>query len=538
MRFGAIAIVMISLFAALFARLWFLQVMTAPEYQVAAENNRVRVVQVEAPRGRILDRNGLELVTNRRSIVITIDWQRYNRLERPAQKGLLRRLSQVLTLDADRRASGALPAGDPGAQTSSTTADPGGAASSTTEPPASTTTTPAPAGTVLTGADRPKKVTPEQLEQRLADARFSHFKPVPVATEVSEDLEIFLTEHADDFPAVAAERITIRSYEYGQLLAHVLGYVGAINEEELEAYQNDAKPYEEDDEIGKEGIERTMEAELRGTPGEVRYEVDARNVPVRRLEGGRKPIPGNDVSLSIDINLQYLAEKALAAQIKVVASDAICDPDGCKDGGTSGSVVMQSPKDGTILAMASYPTYDPSEFVGGISTEDYAELTSVGNHQPLVNKAIAGAYAPGSTWKLFSAYAGLSNRQITPSTPVNDPGFYKVQDCQESAGEDCEREGFRRNPNGTVNLSSSLTRSSDVYYFKLGDDMWLRRDQLGDDALAKSYAMWGFGADTGLDLPGEADGRVPDPAWKHAYAEDVYDGNEAKIAGLRHLVLG
>ena len=148
---------MLSLFAALFARLWFLQVMTAPEYQVAAENNRVRVVQVEAPRGRILDRNGNVLVDNRRSIVVTVDWQRYNRLERPAQIDLLRRLAQVLTLDAARRAAGELPSGDPGAQAPSTTADPGGTASSTTtEPPASTTTTTAPAGTVVTGADRPE----------------------------------------------------------------------------------------------------------------------------------------------------------------------------------------------------------------------------------------------------------------------------------------------------------------------------------------------------------------------------------------------
>ena len=145
----------------------------------------------------------------------------------------------------------------------------------------------------MTGADRPKEVTPEQLEKRLADARFSHFKPVPVATEVSEDLEIFLTEHADDFPAVAAERITIRSYEYGQLLAHVLGYVGAINEDELDATtRTTTSPTRRTTRSARSGIERTMEAELRGTPGEVRYEVDARNVPVRRLDGGREADPG------------------------------------------------------------------------------------------------------------------------------------------------------------------------------------------------------------------------------------------------------
>jgi penicillin-binding protein 2 len=526
MRFGAIAIVMISLFAALFARLWFLQVMTAPEYQVAAENNRVRVVQIEAPRGRILDRNGNELVKNRRSIVVTVDWQQYDRLERPDQLSLLNRLSQVLTDDAARRATGAIPSGDPGAQTTTTPED--GSSSTTDLPASTTTTTTAPAGTVVTGADRPTPVTVEQLEERLADPRFSHFKPVPVATEVSEELEIFLTEHAEEFPTVAAERITIRSYEYGQLLAHVLGYVGALNEDELEEFQNDEKPYEQDDEIGKSGIERSMEAELRGTPGEVRYEVDARNVPVRRLEGGRPPVPGNDVYLSIDINLQYLAEKSLAAQVKVVNGRRVCDAAGCKDGGFSGSVVVEDPRDGTILAMASYPTYDPSEFIGGISTEAYAALTSEGNHEPLFNKAISGSYAPGSTWKLFSAHAGLANGQVTPTTPVNDPGYYDVAGCETSSGNRCRFNGFRQKAIGTVDLRSALTQSSDVYFYKLGDEMWQRRGQLGEDALARTYREWGFGTETELGLAGESDGRVPDPEWLRGFAEQLYPDDPEK----------
>ena len=528
MRFGAIGIVMISLFAALFARLWFLQVMTAPEYQVAAENNRVRVVQVEAPRGQIKDRNGNVLVGNRRSIVVTVDWQEYNLLERPDQLDLLTRLSQVLTEDADRRATGVLPAGDPGGQPPTTSTPPDG--SSTTSAPVTTTTsTTAPAGTVVTGSDRPRPVTVEQLEQRLADARFSHFKPVPVATEVSEDLEIFLTEHSDEFPTVAAERITIRDYRYGQLLAHVLGYVGAINESELEEYQNDDKPYEQDDEIGKDGIERTMETELRGIPGEVRYEVDARNVPVRRLEGGRKPVPGHDISLSIDINLQYLAEKSLAAQLEIVKGRRVCDAAGCKDGGTSGSVVVEDPRNGEILAMASYPTYDPSEFIGGISTEAYAALTSEGNHSPLFNKAISGGYAPGSTWKPFSAYAGLANGQVAPNTPVVDPGYYDVDGCKPETGAKCRFKNFGGQENGTVTLTSALTRSSDVYFYNLGDKLWQRRGEIGDDALAKAYAQWGFGADSGLGLPGEADGRLPTPDWKRAYAKDAYEGNPKLI---------
>jgi penicillin-binding protein 2 len=518
MRFGAIGIVMISLFAALFARLWFLQVMTAPQYEVAAENNRVRVVQIEAPRGQIKDRRGNVLVGNRRSIVVTVDWQQYDRLDRPEQSALLGRLAKALTDDAARRAAGAIPAGDPGSATSPSTTG------STSTSGSTTTSTTAPAGTVVVGQDQPAPVTADQLEKRLADPRFSHFKPVPVATEVSEDLEIYLTEHADEFPTVAAERITVRDYRYGQLLAHVLGYVGAINSDELKAYQNEDKAYEEDDEIGKSGIERSMERQLRGRPGEVRYEVDARNVPVRRLDGGRAPVPGNDVYLSIDINLQYLAEKALAAQLRVVQTKpgGICDTAGCQQGGFSGSVVVEDPRDGTILAMASNPTYDPSEFVGGISTGAYAALTSKGNHEPLFNKAISGMYAPGSTWKLFSAYAGLSSGQITPGTTVDDQGQYKVQNCDESGGARCTFRGFHNVKNNTVNLSSAITRSSDVYFYKLGDEMWINRGRLGDDALAKAYRQWGFGADTGLDLPGESDGRVPDPKWLAGFAKALY----------------
>src|SRR3954467_8257355 len=151
MRFGAIAIVMVSLFAALFARLWFLQVMTAPEDQVAAENNRVRVVQVEAPRGQIRDRNGTVLVGNKRSIVVTVDWQRYNRLDRPVQMSLLTHLAKVLTDDAARRASGEVPSGDPGPEpTEEQSSSP-----SSTESGSTTTSTTAPAGTVLPQADQP-----------------------------------------------------------------------------------------------------------------------------------------------------------------------------------------------------------------------------------------------------------------------------------------------------------------------------------------------------------------------------------------------
>jgi len=534
-RFGVVGIVTLSLFAALFARLWFLQVMTAPEYQVAAENNRVRIVQQEAPRGRILDRKANVLVDNRRSIVVTIDWQRFTDMDQPEQGALLARLARRLTEDRQLQALGAVPPGDPGAI-------PGPETTATTEPdepttsaPESTTTTSTvPEGTISTEPVVPEPVTVDQLRARLADARFSHFKPVPVATEVSEDLEISLTEHAEEYPTVAVERITVRDNRYGQLLAHVLGYVGAINEEELEATQNNEKPYELDDEIGKTGIERSMEARLRGVPGEVRYEVDARNRLVRRLPGGRAPVPGDDVYLSIDIDLQYLTEKSLAAQIALQDDQDRCDSRGCFDAGKEGSVVVTDPRNGEVLAMASYPTYDPAEFVGGISTAAYDALNAAGNRTPIVNKAIAGQYAPGSTWKLFSAHAGLANGQIDPGTQVNDPGYYDIPDC---GGDDCELQGYNRTEHGSVGLAEALTVSSDVYFYKLGDDMWRRRDQLGDDALARTYQQWGFGADTGIGIVGEEEGRTPTPASKRELAAILYDDpaerrdNEGWFAG-------
>ena len=361
----------------------------------------------------------------------------------------------MLTLDAARRASGLLPAGDQGAQTTTTSTPPGDTTSSstTTVPPESTTTTttpvrharhrcrPAPGG-----LGRPAREAPGRppLQPLQAGARRHRGERGP-----------------RDLPHRARRRVPRWRRSGSPSAATSTGSCSptssgtwAINEDELADYQNDKKPYEQDDEIGKSGIERTMEAEP-GTPGEVRYEVDARNVPVRRLEGGSKPIPGNDVYLSIDINLQYLTEKSLAAQLKVVNERRVCDVMGCLDGGSPAAWSSRT-RDGSILSMASYPTYDPSEFIGGISTEAYASLTSQGNHEPLFNKAISGSYAPGSTWKLFSADAGLENGQITPSTPVNDPGFYDVANCETAAGARCRFYGFGRNELGR---STSRPRS-------------------------------------------------------------------------------
>ncbi|HEX4902461.1 MAG TPA: hypothetical protein VFV42_06600, partial [Acidimicrobiales bacterium] len=227
-RLGILAIVSIALFLALFARLWYLQVMTSESFTEAAEANRIRVVQVEAPRGRILDRDGTVLVDNRVSIVVTVDRVRFADLEDGERRSMLRRLAEELTRY-----------GTP--------------------------------------------VTPEQLQDRVDDVRYSRYAPVPVADDVTEELKIYVEEHQAEFPAVAVERVAVRRYPFGTRAAHVIGYVGEINDEELEEREGKPKTYIRGNKIGKTGIERIYEDDLRGMPGQTVYEVDAHGTPVRIL---------------------------------------------------------------------------------------------------------------------------------------------------------------------------------------------------------------------------------------------------------------
>ncbi|HXH57044.1 penicillin-binding transpeptidase domain-containing protein [Iamia sp.] len=545
-RHHVLGIVALSLFAALFTRLWYLQVLTTDDYELAARNNRTREVISDAPRGRILDRNGTPLVENRRTIQITISYQDFTALDEASQGEVLRRLARELTEDQLLRHEGTRVENDPGAVAPEGAVDEegddGGAvddeAAGATGDDEDAAVRPTPAG-VATGArnpdgqgpmrrEAPEAITEDTLRERLEDPRFEKFKPVPVATDVSEQLEVYLRERPELFPTVTAERVTVRDYHYGALLAHVLGYVGSITDTELDEFQNPSKPYENDDQIGKTGIERGLEPELRGTPGRVVYEVDARNRPVREItDQRREPRAGNDVYLTVDINLQYLVEKGLAAEIerrRGVIDDGCwyeeCDPPGA-------GVVALDPDGGEVLAMASYPTYDPNLFVGGITTRDYEAISDPeeveAHHDPLSNRAIAGQYPPGSTFKLFSAYAGLAADQIEPSDIYDDTGIYRFrEDCDTSVEvSNCYKRNAGRKEHGPVDLSRALTVSSDTYFYKLGNEAWLRRDAIGDAALQEQMELWGLGQTSGIDLRGEAPGRVPTPTWLREFSEEI-----------------
>ena len=389
-RHHVFGIVAVSLFAALFTRLWYLQVLTTDDFELAAQSNRTQEVILDAPRGRILDRNAQVLVENRRSIQVTVSYQDFIDLDPPEQSEVLRRLgrrAQRGPAAALRRRAGAQRPRQRGADAAQAaragpplTRAPSRTRPGRTRRPRRTTrgrTRPGsrppgwpPAPRTPTARPRcdeaaPEPVTEETLRDRLEDPRFSKFKPVPVATDISEQLEMYLRENPEEFPTVTVERVTVRDYNYGALLAHVLGYVGSITDDELATAQNDEKPYENDDEIGKSGIEAGMERELRGTPGRVVYEVDARNRPIEELvELRRSPsraATSTSPSTSTSSTWSRRAWRPRSSAGKGVSDNGCfvtaCDPPG-------GAAVAVDPRNGQVLAMASYPTYDPNLFVG------------------------------------------------------------------------------------------------------------------------------------------------------------------------------
>jgi penicillin-binding protein 2 len=464
LRLSILGIVVFAMFAALFTRLWYLQVMSTDEFQVVAQANRTREVPVEAPRGRILDRNGKVLVDNRVSIQVTIDRTVLNDLEDDERTDVLTRLAEGLSQ-----------AGKP--------------------------------------------TTVAQLEERVADQRYSPYVPIPVAGDVPEDLKIWIDERADELPSVAADRVAVRRYPYGPLAAHVLGYTGKVTKEELELVGNSPKPYTLNDEIGKAGIERVFEADLRGTPGVTLLEVDTEGKTIRVIpEGTTAPIPGDDVVLNVDIDVQATAEQALQTSLNRAAERPPHGGD-LPNVGKVGSTVVLDPVTGGVIAMASLPAYDPTRFVDGISETEWAELSDPASHYPLNNWALQGQYAPGSTFKPFTAWSALTAGLLTPKSTVNDTGAFSVPGCR---GEKCIFRNDGGKAYGIVDLRKSLTVSSDFYYYNIGARFWVEQDALGGpERFRDLLQQWGFYNKTGIDLPGEQAGRIPSPAWLKGYCEQA-----------------
>jgi penicillin-binding protein 2 len=501
LRLGIVAIVIVSLFGALLVRMWSLQVVDAERYIQVSEANRVRLVSDEAPRGRILDVNGRVIVDNRISRVVTADRRAIDDLDPVARDALLERLA-----------------------------------------------------TELSSFGVPTKV--DRLERRLVDPQYDPVQPIPVAVDVPQDFELFLAEHGGEFPGIEVRRTSVRSYPTGATAAHLVGYVGRISADEYQAASAAvrlaadggspelsnvlagaiAKPYQPGSSIGKTGLERAYEKELRGVPGQRTIEVDATGQAVRTVSVV-PAVPGNDLQLTIDIGLQQQAEVQLAAQLESLRGTRIRAGEITR--APAGAVVLSDPRDGSLRAMASYPTYDPGDFVNGISTERYEALTGgAATENPLTNRAVTGQYAPGSTFKPLVAWAALASGIIAPTTTYEDGGVYEIANC---TGPGCRRTNDNEAAIGIVDIARSLTRSSNVYYYWLGDLFWQARGARGD-LLQQNLEALGLGSITGVPLAGEAAGVVPGPSWKAATWESLpedqkpfgdprwYPGDEANMA--------
>ena len=417
LRVGVAGMLVLAAFGLLLARFVWLQVLQHEAYRAKAEENRIAVVPVPPSRGLILDRNGEVLARNYLAYTLEIFPAQVQDLE-----ATIAQLAEFVDIQPRDRA---------------------------------------------------------RFRKLLQETR--NAESMPIRTRLTDEEVSRIAANRWRFTGVDIKARLFRQYPYGEVASHVIGYIGRITTrdlERLEGLEVDAN-YRGTDYIGKAGIEASYQQELHGTTGLERVEIDAAGRGMRTLSRVSAQA-GNNISLTLDIRLQEVAERAFGAR--------------------RGALVAIEPATGGVLAFVSVPGYDPNLFVDGIDPQSWDALNNSPDH-PLNNRAIAGVYPPGSTFKPFMALAALELGKRTPRSTINDPGYFVFGDRR-----------FRDSKpggHGTVDMYKSIVMSSDVYYYMLANDM-------GIDAIAGFMKRFGFGTRTGIDLEGEAAGVLPSPEWKQA----------------------
>ena len=377
----------------------------------------------------------------------------------------------------------------------------------------------------------------QELEDRYVSKRYNQLQPVPLKEDVSEDLAIFLRERSEDYPGIDIVENWRREYPYAPMASHVLGFLGAIRKSETTYYKN--LGYDPDARVGQFGVEQTYESVLRGKSGYVKYEVDSRGRILRLIER-KEPIPGNDLQLSINLDIQQFTEQALQNELLVrrrteaptVLSFGQPDPaypEITYYKAPAGSSVVLNHETGEVVAMASYPNFDNRWFNAGITSEKFAELfptTKDPDQSILVNRAISGRYNLGSAFKPFVAFAALNSGQLAGGTnyTLKDEGTYKLESipkerCQLNVkcifknavcgnGAPCKY--------GRINVVSAIAVSSDVFFYKIGEQIFTQRGNR--PVLEEQVRLFGFGSPTEIDLPYEFIGTIPSKALKQRLA--------------------
>ncbi|KAB2892091.1 MAG: penicillin-binding protein 2 [Desulfobulbaceae bacterium] len=429
-RVGAAIVVVMVFFSLIILRLWSLQINHGEEYRNRADSNRVRIRQVAAPRGHILDRKGREIVTNRPAFNVVLMREDSRDLD-----DVLKRLAPILNEDI----------------------------------------------TVLWNRVREASGTPRYL-------------PIRLKEDIDWKTLAFLENHNKDFSGIRIEVQPVRVFHYQDLAANVIGYLGAISKTELE--EADKTVYRGGDLIGKMGLEKLREADLRGEKGNNYSEVDAKGFE-RKLLKSDDPMPGREIRLTLDVDLQQAAESLMEI------------------GEKSGAVVAMEVKTGRLLAAVSTPHIRLNDFVGGISHERWQELLDNPKH-PLLNKVVQATYPPGSTYKVVTALAGLATGVITPDTPIYCPGHYTFGNRRYGC--------WKKGGHGTVTLMRALEESCDVYFYLVGQ-------RVGVDTLAEFAGKFGLGRKTGVELEHEKSGLTPTKKWKLSrYQTKWQDGETLSTA--------
>ena len=444
--------------AVLVGKVWSMQFLSSDDYARQAESNRTRVVTSVAPRGRILDRNGVELVTNRPSLTVTA-------------------LSDV----ADDDVEVALLAN-------------------------------------LLGM--PKAACRHKIQDATEGAQSHH----TVGVDVRRSTVAYVQEHADLFPGVVVEQRTQRSYPLGETCCHVLGYTGTVTQDQIDASKNGEGgiQYESGDTTGQAGVEYQYEETLQGVRGEQTVYVDA-NGSVMDYSTSVAPESGSDVVLTIDAKIQQAAEQSLLDRIKKKQQEGVKD---CK----SGAAVCIDVTNGEVIAMASAPLFRPELFVGGISQDDWDALSDDEAGNPLMNRAVSGQFVAASCIKPFSAFAALDYGIATPQSGYVCRGWWTG--FGEADGKWC----WLHSGHGGIDLRGGIVYSCDVVFYDIAKGFYNSSTQ---DGLQETYRKWGLGSATGVDLPSESAGRVPDAEWKWNYFKDWPDAERKWNGGdYTNIVIG